>query len=241
MRKIIIFYFCAVTLISLINYPFYFNYRFLYYAEDTFVEDVQNNLDYYNSGEVFSFYRKHYKDDIIDLLNLIDDIELNLVPEFNAKKILIFNNINENAFSAKLPLANNSEFADPRLTFLQIFSFDGQDYLLCSYRVETYYDAYALYEYDGSEAVKTMFTRDCFIDVGIFDKSEFLFKNSFLVTVRQFLPMFIVMIILFLPVLVERKERSGDRGKLAKIMAKSGFCIIPVWLIIIFIKLYLGK
>lgn len=237
MKKITVVFMLAVMLVCALNFPIYMLYKYGYYEDNTLNADIKENLEYCKT-EKLKFQHEFQKDDIIALAKKISDVDFTLISRKEARDILMNNDIDEDATYVSLPTIY-SERDTARLCSIQLFEHNAKNYILCNY-MKKYRGSYALYTFDKSDELTNVLSQVNFGGNGRFQLHIMATKTSALSsTLRKFLPIIVVMLILFLPTFTEGKKSTDDARRLAKKMAKIGFVAIPLFLIIAYLRIYI--
>ncbi len=238
MKKAVLIVMLLTVLISALNFPIYIYHNFGYFPENDIKQEIADDLEFYQSDNISEGFRKYYGTDLSDLLKSLLANEYRVLSKIEAIKLIYFNDVDKNSRETSAPMNDIKNYDIIRLTRLKIFEVDGITYLLSTYSGPDGYN-YTVFECSYKEETEQIFERDCFSD-GSFesDKQTALLLAS-IVTLKRFLPVIIAALILFLPTFTEGKRSTNEARKLAKIMAKIGIIVIPVFIIIMYMITYL--
>lgn len=235
MKKLAVLMLLLILVLSVLNFPLFLYSEYQYFNEDTIIEDITANIDFYESGDAADLYIRYYGEDITDLMNRLLEQQYTLIDKAEAFKILYFEDVDKISRHTSLPMFLGYDGDERRLIHIQIFELQNKHYIFCDYLKE----GVSLYECTYDEKTANIFNRACFSEGKIKSNTEDYIKYSFKVTLKHFLPILIAALILFLPSFTEGKRSTEEARKLAKTMGKIGIILIPVLLIIVFLKLYL--
>ncbi len=238
MKKTVLIVMLLTILISALNFPIYIYHDFGYFPENKIKQEIADGLEFYQSDNISDGFRKYYGTDLSELLKSLLVNEYRVLSKNEAIKLIYFNDVDKNSRETSAPMNDVKNYDIVRLTRLKIFEIDGIIYLLSTYIGPDGYN-YTVYECSYNEKTEQILERDCFSD-GSFerDKQTALLVAS-IVTLKRFLPVIIAALILFLPTFTEGKRSTNEARKLAKIMAKIGFAVIPVFIVIMYMITYL--
>lgn len=238
MKKAAVAVMLLTVLFSLMNFPIHVYDRFFYYSDDTIKQDIEDNIEFYSTDEVPDIYTRYYNSDIVELLNSLYTYEYYPLEKNEAFKLMYFFDVDEQSYEAPLPMMFAYEHDSNRLSRVKIFEVQMKRYVFCEYKGDDRF-SYKVYECPYNENTEQIFKRDCFSDGNFKSTKDRQNQIAIKSTLRYFLPLIIVAIILFLPIFTEGKKSTDEARKMAKTIAKIDFVIIPVWIVILYLKIYL--
>ncbi len=238
MKKLVISYIFFTTLISALNFPIYIYECFEYYSEDSIKEDIEANYQFYKNGNTPDSFNKHCGNTLTELMNVLEASEYLPCTKNDTIRLLFFENGGDNSILVSMPMKYDHYSDADRLVYFYYFDKDEKSYIFCIYYTEET-AKYKLYTCSLTDEAKALLQSDCFSKRQLIDRVEHIIPAAAKVTLKCFLPVIIVALILLLPIFTEGKRSTAEARKLAKIMAKIGFAVIPVLLFAVYVMLYL--
>lgn len=238
MKKIIIFYIICVVLIACVNPLFYYYNYFTYSYNEDVKPYIEENIKYYEENKDKLGIRS-MPDYMKELINMMLSVDYILVSKNEAFIMLWFSDeCDNNAFYCPMPYLYHNEQKD-KIRNVQFFEKDGQYYMECEYE-KSGAPAYSLFKCENFDSLKQMLDEKDLFTGGTFNsvkKTLRYFASES--TLRNFIPVGIMSLVLFLPCFTEEKCSTDEVRKIARIMAKIGFVAVPAALVFIFLKTYI--
>lgn len=239
MKKIVVVFSVVFVLLSVMMIPVNMHFRFDYLNRTDIYSELQENYKNYSKGDVSERYINEYGEEYKDMLTTLMQFEYTHIEKDEAIDLMFFSDaLEENCKTCFLVRKRYSSKQSDFILSLQYFNFEGKDYLLCSYNLLG--AIFDLYSFETDDETREIFNTRFFSETNEFEsRMKYALKNSFSLTVIYFVPVLIVMTLLFVPIFIFDKKGSGTENKLGKRAAIVGFIAVPLIFLIQLARLYL--
>lgn len=234
MKKIITVILIFVFLCPFLNIPMYIYSNISFYNKDTLLQDIQNNLEHYNSEDCSGAYLQYYGEHPKKVFEAALKTDFVPVDDIETIILLAFCNIDKKSKMLSMPLRPNGVLGN-----IQFFELDNKNYLLCHYRDNSF--EYKLYTYEDSVELKSALNQECFSTDGLFKSAKRIIVELALYTLLLcYIPTIALCILFFVPYLFFANKKISSRFKnRITVAAKTGIALTP--LCAVFCSIYIYK
>ena len=217
--------------------PVNMHFRFDYLNRTDIYSELQENYRNYSKGDVPERYINEYGEEYKDMLTTLMQFEYTHIEKAEAIELMFFSDaLEENCKTCTLIRKRYSSAQGDFILNIQYFNFEGKDYLLCCYNLLG--SNFDLYSFEADGEAREIFNTRFFSEKNEFEsRMKYSLRNSVIATVKYYIPVIIVMILLFVPIFVFDKKGSGTENKLGKRVAIVGFIVVPLLYLVQFFRM----
>lgn len=204
-----------------------------FYNKDTLLQDIQNNLEHYNSEDCSGVYLQYYGEHPKKVFEAALKTDFVPVDDIETIILLAFRNIDKKSKMLSMPLRPNGVLGN-----IQFFELDNKNYLLCHYRDNSF--EYKLYTYEDSVELKSALNQECFSTDGLFKSAKRIIgRSSFYTLWSRYIPTLVLCVLFFAPYLFfANKKISGKLKNRITVAAKTGIILVPLCAVFCSVYIY---
>ena len=226
-----------IFVLPVVNLPISIYNAINYYEAETLTEEIQCNIDYFQTEEIMETYTKFYGNNVLPVFIALQDARFSAVSRSEAIRLLALKNVDAVGKNINSPIPPYSDIPEARLEKIQFFNLDGTDYFLCYYGIDTF--LVRLYTFEKPTDFDTLLQKDCFDKGNFFSSLRSIYVKSSVYSVFvYYIPVYILTSVMLLPYLLFEKKVSSDSKKKLKKLAKISYCVIPLAIIFYCIYIY---